>query len=130
MCIISFFVSFKQEASTQICNTQQSPQQLLYNLYNKIALTEIKGYTMMQFSWTLLKLYNIGENIDIPGIGILCIDRRHLYDDRLICIRQLHGGNGAAEATVRHQNIRDIEGRQDGYGLCSERGLEVRSQQA
>ncbi|XP_032456670.1 uncharacterized protein LOC100679659 isoform X2 [Nasonia vitripennis] len=55
------FVSAYKEASTQICNTQQSPQQLLYNLYNKIALTEIKGYTMMQFSWTLLKLYNIGN---------------------------------------------------------------------
>ncbi|XP_003424464.1 uncharacterized protein LOC100679659 isoform X1 [Nasonia vitripennis] len=59
--ILTLLAKNMQEASTQICNTQQSPQQLLYNLYNKIALTEIKGYTMMQFSWTLLKLYNIGN---------------------------------------------------------------------
>ncbi len=26
----------------------QSPHQLIYNLYNIIALTEIKGYAMMQ----------------------------------------------------------------------------------
>ena len=26
----------------------QSPHQLIYNLYNVIALTEIKGYAMMQ----------------------------------------------------------------------------------
>ncbi|XP_058794289.1 uncharacterized protein LOC131665995 isoform X2 [Phymastichus coffea] len=55
------FLAANQEASTQICNNQQSPQQLLYNLYSTIALTEIKGYTMMQFSWTILKLYNIGN---------------------------------------------------------------------
>lgn len=46
-----------QEASSQICSEQQSPQQLLFNLYNAIALTEIKGYTMMQFSYMLLRLY-------------------------------------------------------------------------
>lgn len=46
-----------QEASSQICSEQQSPQQLLFNLYNTIALTEIKGYTMMQFSYMLLRLY-------------------------------------------------------------------------
>ncbi|XP_014216345.1 uncharacterized protein LOC106645091 isoform X3 [Copidosoma floridanum] len=57
----NIFVSAYQEASLQICDTQQSPQQLLYNLYNTIALTEVKGYTMMQFSWALLKLYNIGN---------------------------------------------------------------------
>jgi len=38
----------------------QSPQQLLYNLYNTVALTEIKGYTMIQFSYMLLRLYNKG----------------------------------------------------------------------
>ncbi|XP_033224884.1 uncharacterized protein LOC117177907 isoform X2 [Belonocnema kinseyi] len=57
----NLFVSAYQEASSQICNLNQSPQQLLYNLYNTIALTEIKGYTMMQFSLTLLKLYENGS---------------------------------------------------------------------
>ncbi|EGI67358.1 hypothetical protein G5I_04001 [Acromyrmex echinatior] len=56
-----FIVSFK-EASNQMCNEMQSPQQLLYNLYNAVALTEIKGYTMIQFSYMLLRLYNEGNN--------------------------------------------------------------------
>ncbi|XP_067003100.1 uncharacterized protein orion [Anabrus simplex] len=49
------------EANTQACNMKQSPQQMLYNLHNTIALTELKGYTMMQFSWMLLRLYNKGN---------------------------------------------------------------------
>jgi hypothetical protein len=43
-----------------MCNLQQSPQQLLYNLYNAVAITELKGYAMMQFSWMLLRLYKRG----------------------------------------------------------------------
>jgi len=43
-----------------MCNEMQSPQQLLYNLYNTVALTEIKGYTMIQFSYVLLRLFNEG----------------------------------------------------------------------
>lgn len=49
-----------QDASHQICDEVQSPQQLLYNLYNAVALTEIKGYTMIQFSYMILRLYNEG----------------------------------------------------------------------
>ncbi|KAG7208962.1 hypothetical protein KM043_015131 [Ampulex compressa] len=56
------FISAYQEASSQICNEQQSPQQLLYNLYTTVAITEIKGYTMMQFSYLLLRTYNQGSN--------------------------------------------------------------------
>ena len=36
----------------------QSPNQLQYNLYNIIALTEIKGYAMLQFSYMMLKIYD------------------------------------------------------------------------
>ncbi|XP_046814385.1 uncharacterized protein LOC124422239 isoform X2 [Vespa crabro] len=61
--IISFSNQMK-EASSQICSEQQSPQQLLFNLYNAIALTEIKGYTMMQFSYMLLRLYINGSNFN------------------------------------------------------------------
>ncbi|EZA56899.1 hypothetical protein DMN91_000279 [Ooceraea biroi] len=53
-----------QEASNQMCNDMQSPQQLLYNLYNTVALTEIKGYTMIQFSYMILRLYNEGNNFN------------------------------------------------------------------
>ena len=39
------------------CTIRQSPHQLMYNLYNIIALTEIKGYAMLQFSYMMLKIY-------------------------------------------------------------------------
>ncbi|XP_076627386.1 chemokine-like protein orion isoform X2 [Colletes latitarsis] len=56
-----FMVSY-QDASSQICSEQQSLQQLLYNLYSTITLTEIKGYSMIHFSYMLLRLYNPGSN--------------------------------------------------------------------
>ncbi|KAF7269606.1 hypothetical protein GWI33_017355 [Rhynchophorus ferrugineus] len=43
------------------CNTKQSPQQVLYNLYNAIALTGLKGYTMIQFSYMVLRLHGKGN---------------------------------------------------------------------
>ncbi|CAL7947527.1 unnamed protein product [Xylocopa violacea] len=55
------FIAANQEASSQICNENQSLQQLLYNLYTTITLTEIKGYSMIQFSYKLLRLYNPGK---------------------------------------------------------------------
>lgn len=58
------FIAAFQEASQQLCNEMQSPQQLLYNLYNTVALTEIKGYTMIQFSYMLLRLFNEGNNFN------------------------------------------------------------------
>ena len=39
----------------------QSPHQVIYNLYNVIALAEIKGYAMIQFSYMIMKLYNQGN---------------------------------------------------------------------
>ncbi|XP_018403320.1 PREDICTED: uncharacterized protein LOC108780187 isoform X1 [Cyphomyrmex costatus] len=60
--ILVLLANQMQEASNQMCNEMQSPQQLLYNLYNAVALTEIKGYTMIQFSYMLLRLYNEGNN--------------------------------------------------------------------
>lgn len=44
-----------------MCSTRQSPQQVLYSLYDAIALTELKGYTMIQFSYMLLRLYGKGS---------------------------------------------------------------------
>lgn len=53
---------FLQEVEgDMLCNSKQSPQQVLYNLYNAIALTELKGYTMIQFSYMLLRLYDQGK---------------------------------------------------------------------
>ncbi|XP_011883381.1 PREDICTED: uncharacterized protein LOC105570638 isoform X2 [Vollenhovia emeryi] len=56
------FIAAAKEVSDQMCNDMQSPQQLLYNLYNAVALTEIKGYAMIQFSYMLLRLFNEGVN--------------------------------------------------------------------
>ncbi|XP_076232515.1 chemokine-like protein orion isoform X2 [Calliopsis andreniformis] len=56
------FISAYQEASSQICSENQSLQELLYNLYTTITLSEIKGYAMIQFSYLLLRLYNPGTN--------------------------------------------------------------------
>ncbi|SPP78271.1 uncharacterized protein LOC117581120 isoform X1 [Drosophila guanche] len=50
------------EASTnEICNTLQSAQQFVYSLYADIALTELKAYTMMEFSWMMLRVYGKGN---------------------------------------------------------------------
>ncbi|XP_046390049.1 uncharacterized protein LOC124158779 isoform X2 [Ischnura elegans] len=51
----------KKDGGNGLCSIHQSPQQLIFNLYNLVTLTEIKGYAMMQFSWMLLKLYNKGN---------------------------------------------------------------------
>lgn len=50
-----------QESQTALCDTKQSPQQLMYNLYNSIALAEMKGYAMLQFSYNILRLHKKSE---------------------------------------------------------------------
>ncbi|XP_073957027.1 chemokine-like protein orion isoform X2 [Choristoneura fumiferana] len=50
-----------QEGHPDLCELQMSPHQLIYDMYNTISLTEIKGYAMMQFSWMLLKIYGKGN---------------------------------------------------------------------
>lgn len=44
-----------------MCSLGQSPHQIIYNLYNVIALTEIKGFAMIQFSYMIMRLYNEGN---------------------------------------------------------------------
>ncbi|KRK06713.1 uncharacterized protein LOC6525374 isoform X2 [Drosophila yakuba] len=48
-------------SNNQICNTMQSAQQFIYSLYADIALTELKAYTMMEFSWMMLRVYGKGN---------------------------------------------------------------------
>ncbi|XP_013143942.1 PREDICTED: uncharacterized protein LOC106107598 isoform X3 [Papilio polytes] len=50
-----------QEDHPDLCDLQLSPHQLIYDMYNTISLTEIKGYAMMQFSWMLLRIYGKGN---------------------------------------------------------------------
>lgn len=49
------------ETTTYACSVRQSTQQVLFNLYNAVSITELKGYTMMQFSWMILKAYGRGN---------------------------------------------------------------------
>jgi len=54
-------LQFKFQAGQHLCSMNQSPHQLVYNLYNIIALTEIKGYAMLQFSYMMLRIYEKGN---------------------------------------------------------------------
>ncbi|XP_034478072.1 uncharacterized protein LOC117784440 [Drosophila innubila] len=49
------------EESMEICELQQSTQQFVYSLYTDIALAELKGYVMMEFSWMILRNYEKGN---------------------------------------------------------------------
>ncbi|XP_037934522.1 uncharacterized protein LOC119668915 isoform X2 [Teleopsis dalmanni] len=49
------------ESANEICHTQQSPQQFVYSLYADIAMTELKGYALMEFSWMMLRIYGKGN---------------------------------------------------------------------
>ncbi|XP_037934521.1 uncharacterized protein LOC119668915 isoform X1 [Teleopsis dalmanni] len=50
-----------EESANEICHTQQSPQQFVYSLYADIAMTELKGYALMEFSWMMLRIYGKGN---------------------------------------------------------------------
>ncbi|XP_065556132.1 uncharacterized protein LOC136024620 isoform X2 [Artemia franciscana] len=55
------FKNYLEVYNGELCNLTKSPQQLIYDLYNLLALTDAKGYAMMQFSWMLLKIYEKGD---------------------------------------------------------------------
>lgn len=43
-----------------LCDQKQSLQQLIYNMYITLHLTQLKGFSVMQFSWMLLQAYEKG----------------------------------------------------------------------
>ena len=57
---------FYFQGGPHLCTLTQSPSQLLYNLYNIVGLTEIKGHAMLQFSYVMLNLYDKG-NFTVEG---------------------------------------------------------------
>ncbi|KFB41985.1 AGAP000385-PC-like protein [Anopheles sinensis] len=57
----NIFVQLGETASSAICGFGLSPQQMIYSLYESVALTELKGYIMMQFSYMLLKTQGKGN---------------------------------------------------------------------
>jgi Domain of unknown function (DUF4803) len=50
-----------QQNKEMLCATKKSAQLILYQLYNAIALAELKGFVLMQFSWMLLRNYGKGN---------------------------------------------------------------------
>ncbi|XP_049278953.1 uncharacterized protein LOC125761642 isoform X2 [Anopheles funestus] len=55
------FTQLNMMANSVICSYGLSPQQMIYLLYKSIAMTELKGYIMMQFSYMLLKTQGKGN---------------------------------------------------------------------
>jgi len=49
------------EEGEHLCSLTQSPHQLMFNLYNILALTEVKGYAMLQFSYMMLNIFGEGN---------------------------------------------------------------------
>uniref|UniRef100_A0A182MT46 Uncharacterized protein n=1 Tax=Anopheles culicifacies TaxID=139723 RepID=A0A182MT46_9DIPT len=70
-------------ARSVICSYGLSPQQMMYLLYKSIAMTELKGYIMMQFSYMLLKTYGKGN------FTTESMDRRNELRSRLTRTQQL-----------------------------------------
>merc|ERR1719495_1849225 len=56
-----FLKSTFDENDQHLCSLTQSPYQLMYNLYNIVALTELKGYAMLQFSYMILRINEKGN---------------------------------------------------------------------
>lgn len=74
------FHKILQEGSDMLCDQKQSLQQLIYNLYTTLHLTQLKGFSVMQFSWMLLQTYHKGmkylveiENVIFKNIVITII---------------------------------------------------------
>uniref|UniRef100_A0A224XL13 Putative conserved secreted protein n=1 Tax=Panstrongylus lignarius TaxID=156445 RepID=A0A224XL13_9HEMI len=57
----SIFNSAEQSSDDQICKLSQSTNQLMFNMYTVLQMTQLKAYTMIQFSWMLLRVYNKGN---------------------------------------------------------------------
>lgn len=55
------FLLLNNKQFDSACSLTQSPHQLIFNLYNVIALTEVKGFLIMQFSYIMLNLYKRGD---------------------------------------------------------------------
>ncbi|XP_025418237.1 uncharacterized protein LOC112688982 isoform X2 [Sipha flava] len=49
------------EGPGMLCDQKQSLQQMVFNLYGTLHLTQLKGFSVMQFSWMLLQTYGKGN---------------------------------------------------------------------
>ncbi|GBP21654.1 hypothetical protein EVAR_16200_1 [Eumeta japonica] len=72
----NLFLKSVQEDGPDRCELQLSTHQVIYDMYKTVALTEIKGYAMMQFSWMLLRVYGKGNFTQEASLT------RKRYDER------------------------------------------------
>lgn len=107
----SIFVMLKDALSEQgagvLCSLQQSPQQLLLNLYNSIQLVQLQGFAVMQFSWMILRLYEKG-NFSVEAKIYERQFKKH-QENQVRVVRE--AVRDASRATWRCDPQRHIEGR-------------------
>lgn len=58
---IKFPFTTLQNHPDLVCGSQKSAQQVLFELYTAVALTELKGYAMLQTSWSILRALGVGN---------------------------------------------------------------------
>ncbi|XP_022837838.1 uncharacterized protein LOC111364988 isoform X3 [Spodoptera litura] len=121
------------EEDSDVCDLQMSPHQLIYDMYNTIALTEIKGYAMMQFSWMLLRIYGRGNFTQEASLtrqrysertgqtataarAALAMSKRDLYR----CDPPVHTSATYAEVTRLLQGYVENEVDMNSDGTCKE----------
>ncbi|KAH8376690.1 hypothetical protein KR093_000909, partial [Drosophila rubida] len=61
ICFLSLMTESYQLSTHKRCSLLLSPQQFVYALYMDIAITELKGYTMLEFSLMTLRLLGKGN---------------------------------------------------------------------
>lgn len=54
----------KDQKSPSLCDLGQSPQQMMFNLYNLVSLTEVMGFAVLEFSYLILHLANRANYTD------------------------------------------------------------------
>ncbi|KAK6617897.1 hypothetical protein RUM43_014126 [Polyplax serrata] len=57
----NLFTKIEKDLSNYVCDLENSPHQAIYNLYNDVALTQLKGVIILQFSYMILKLFHKGD---------------------------------------------------------------------
>ncbi|XP_077283676.1 uncharacterized protein LOC143909525 [Arctopsyche grandis] len=74
--VLNTLLEAMKESNNYMWEMQQSPNQLLYNMYNTIILTEIKGFAMMQYSWMILNIYGKGNFVIESKVSKAQYERR------------------------------------------------------
>lgn len=99
--------ALNEQGTGVLCSTQQSPQQLLLNLYNTIQLVQLQGFAVMQFSWMILRLYEKG-NFSLEAKIYDRQFKKH-QENQVAVVREAL--RGASRAAWRCDPTHHVEGR-------------------